>query len=417
VSATPARIVRAADAAGVERIASLARGAGEGAVLVRAQTIEALADREALLTEARRQGFAEGLRAAALRGAGCLADAEIPVGPGLLGRVVGADGLPIDGGPALDGGCVRRPLDAPAPPPLGRRPIDEVLVTGVRALDAACTLGIGQRVAVAGPAGLGARALLGALARQVPATACVFGLIGAGGGAARALVDELRAAGGLGRCVVVVSGADEAPEVRVRAALAATTIAAHLRDEVAGAAGEAAHVLLLVDSLTSVAQALGGQALAAIVERAGNGARGRMTAVYAVREPGGAGEGARGAEQTSEDLVFRELLGVFDGYLRLSRAARSAGREPALDVLASYSRGAESLVTPEHRADAKRLRALLARLEAHRAAPAVGYRRGLDLELDAALLAAPELDDLLCQPFEAATPFAETVRRLARAVR
>ncbi len=92
---------------------------------------------------------------------------EIGVGPALVGRVLDGLARPLDGLPPPV--CSRRtPVDRDPPAALARRPVREPLVTGVRAIDALLTLGVGQRVGLFAGSGW-ARARCSARSRAVPA--------------------------------------------------------------------------------------------------------------------------------------------------------------------------------------------------------------------------------------------------------
>src|SRR6185436_15568977 len=101
----------------------------------------------------------------------------VPVGRGLLGRVVDALGRPMDGkGPI--GVEDSYPLHPPPLNPMARDPIATPLGTGVRAMDALLTCGRGQRIGLFGGSGVGKSTLLGMLTRGTAADVIVVGLIG-----------------------------------------------------------------------------------------------------------------------------------------------------------------------------------------------------------------------------------------------
>jgi len=103
--------------------------------------------------------------------------AGVPVGPELLGRVLDAQGEPLDGlGPIET--RQRVPLYAPSPNPLKRRLIDRPLATGVRAIDSVLSVGEGQRVGIFAVAGGGKSTLLGMLARGAQSDVNVIVLVG-----------------------------------------------------------------------------------------------------------------------------------------------------------------------------------------------------------------------------------------------
>ena len=99
------------------------------------------------------------------------------MGPALMGRVLNALGLPIDGGrpPAVS---TALPLDGAVRSPLDREPIREPLGTGIRAIDALLTVGRGQRVGIFGGSGVGKSTLIGMMTRNTEAEVTVVGLVG-----------------------------------------------------------------------------------------------------------------------------------------------------------------------------------------------------------------------------------------------
>ncbi|WP_374563780.1 FliI/YscN family ATPase [Ideonella sp.] len=324
--------------------------------------------------------------------------AQFPVGPGLLGRVLDPLGVPIDGGGPLTA-CVRVEVQAPPPPALSRQRIAQPLPTGVRALDTLLTLGEGQRIGVFAPPGAGKSTLLGMLARHCEADVVVVALVGERG---REVAEFLEV--GIGarreRCVMVVATSDRPAAERLRCAQAATRVAEHFRDE-----GQ--RVLLLVDSLTRLARAQREIGLACgepptrrsyppsvftmlprLLERAGPGQRGTITAVYTVLTEGDA----------DNDPVAEEVRSILDGHVVLSRDLAGAGHYPAIDVLGSISRVMPRVVDETHRRAAGRVRALMARYKEVELLLQIGeYRPGADPEADAAVRHKSQIDALLRQ--------------------
>ncbi len=284
-----------------------------------------------------------------------------------LGRVVDALGSPLDGGPPLKGGT-HVPLYRAAPNPLNRTPIEAPLWTGVSVLDAMTTVGRGQRVGVFAGPGVGKSTLMGMLARYCEADVNVIALIGERGREVPEFIRHELGDQGLKRSVVVVATGDQAPILRVRAALLATSLAEFFRSR-------DRQVVLMMDSLTRLAHALREIGLAAgepptkqgyppsvfstlprVLERAGNAdGPGTMTAFYTVLVDG-------------DDLtepVSDAARGILDGHLVLSRAIAEAGRYPAVDVLKSLSRVAHLVTDEEHRRIAHEVRRTLAKYESN----------------------------------------------------
>ncbi|MET0283031.1 MAG: EscN/YscN/HrcN family type III secretion system ATPase, partial [Polyangiales bacterium] len=215
---------------------------------------------------------------------------RVQCGDGLLGRVVDGMGRPIDGGPALVGqawAVQRRP-----PAALDRPRISRVLTTGVRAIDALCTVGEGQRVGLFAPAGAGKTSLLAQLASEASADVIVTCLVGERGRELNEFIDDALGRDARSRSVVVSATSDASPLERVKSAHVATTFAEYFR-------AQGKSVLLLVDSLTRLVRAAREVGLAAgepparrgypasaftslapLLERAGLSREGSITAFY-----------------------------------------------------------------------------------------------------------------------------------------
>jgi flagellum-specific ATP synthase len=340
--------------------------------------------------------------------------AEVPVGEALLGRVCDAALRPLDGKPTpvLP---ERVLLNAPPPGAMSRQRIKRPLVLGIRAMDACLTCGEGQRLGIMAGPGVGKSLLMGMLARSASADVIVVGLIGERGREVREFV-ERDLGPGLARSVVVVATADEPPLVRVRAVMAATSVAEYFR-----ARGK--KVLLLVDSLTRVAMAQREIGLAAgepptargyppsvfallprLVERAGNGAgQGSITAMYAILVEG----------DDLTDPVADASRAALDGHVVLSRKLANAGHFPAIDILASVSRVMTDVVDPEHRRIASQAREVLATYRESADLVEVGaYVAGTNPRLDRALKVVHKLNALFRQELTERYKLEDTLSRL-----
>jgi type III secretion protein N (ATPase) len=336
----------------------------------------------------------------------------------LLGRVVDGLGRPFDGGPAIEGRPAR--VDRDPPPALERRPVSQPMVTGLRVLDGLLTLGEGQRVGLFAGSGVGKSTLLGAIARGAEADVVVVALVGERGREVGEFLERSLAAEARAKSVVVVATSDVAALERIRAAQVATAYAEHFRDE-------GARVLLLVDSVTRFARAQREVGLAAgeppvrrgyppsvfaalprLLERSGQSGQGSITAIYTVLVEG----------SDMDEPIADEVRGILDGHVVLDRAVAARGRYPAVDVTVSLSRVMDSIVAPEHREAARRLRALVATYEAKRDLVSLGaYAKGSDKALDEALARVPAIEAFLRQDTSERSSFKATLDALAAAVR
>ena len=345
--------------------------------------------------------------------------AEIAVGPGLLGRVLNALGQPIDDARSLRT-TDALPLEGVLRAPLARTPIRTPLGTGIRALDALLTIGRGQRIGIFGGSGVGKSTLVGMMTRNTEADVTVVGLVGERGREVGEFLENSLGRAGLARAVVVVSTSDQSPLLRMRAALAATTVAEHF-------AGQGRHVLLVLDSLTRFAMAAREIGLAAgepptakgytpsvfarlarLVERAGQFRSGSITAFYSVLMEG----------DDEQDPLVDAVRSLLDGHVVLSRSLASEGWYPPVDVLASISRLMPAVTEPSHREQAALLRRLMSVYARSEDLVRIGaYRPGSDLELDRALRARDRVRALLTQGSEEEASFPQTVERLAALTR
>jgi flagellum-specific ATP synthase len=344
---------------------------------------------------------------------------HLPIGDGLLGRVVDPHGAPIDRRGPIDNTqpepMLRRPINA-----MDRDPIRQPLDTGVRAINAMLTVGRGQRIGLFAGTGVGKSVLLGMMARYTAADVIVVGLIGERGREVKEFIEDILEDEGLQRSVVVAAPADAPPLVRMQGAHYATAIAEHYRDR-------GAHVLLLMDSLTRYAMAQREIALAIgeppatkgyppsvfaklpqLVERSGNGREGcgSITAFYTVLAEG----------DDVQDPIADAARGILDGHIVLSRALAEAGHFPAIDVEKSVSRVMNNVTDREHLRQARRARAMLSKLSKARDLIQLGaYAAGSDAELDAAIRAQPQLAALLQQDMHDRATLASSREQLLHA--
>ena len=341
---------------------------------------------------------------------------HVPVGPGLLGRVLDSTGKPLDGlgtlGVERTVSLHNRPLN-----PLERAPIRQVLDVGIRAINGLTTVGRGQRMGLFAGSGVGKSVLLGMMARYTAAEVIVVGLIGERGREVKEFIENILGAAGLARSVVVAAPADVSPLLRLQGAAYATAIAEYFRDQ-------GKHVLLIMDSLTRYAMAQREIALAIgeppvtkgyppsvfaklpqLVERAGNGAvgGGSITAFYTVLVEG----------DDQQDPVGDAARAILDGHIVLSRSLADQGHYPAIDIEASVSRALTSLIGPDEFGLVRRFKAYYSRYQRNRDLITVGaYAPGSDTMLDRAIALHPAMEAFLQQNIEEKAVYAESFARL-----
>ncbi len=175
--------------------------------------------------------------------------ASVPVGEGLLGRVIDPLGNPLDGGGPLRSESVS-PVEREAPGVADRQPVTEPLLTGSKVIDALLPIGRGQRELILGDRASGKTtiALDAILAQRGTGVKCVYASIGERKAALAEVVDSLAACGALEYTAVVAATADDAPGLQYLAPFAACAIGEFfmLRGD---------HVLVVYDDLTKHADA------------------------------------------------------------------------------------------------------------------------------------------------------------------
>lgn len=344
----------------------------------------------------------------------------VPVGDSLLGRVVDGLGRPID---ADRKGPIRPeayyPVFADPPGPLERRIISCPISLGIRAIDGMLTCGEGQRMGIFAAAGGGKSTLLASIIRNTEAEVSVLALIGERGREVREFIEKDLGEEGLRRAVVVCATSDRSSMERLKAAYVATSIAEFFRDK-------GKKVLLMMDSVTRFGRAQREIGLAAgepptrrgfppsvfselpkLMERAGNSAKGSITALYTVL--------VEGDDMT--EPIADETRSILDGHIILSRKLAQVNHYPAIDILASISRCQSAIVPKDHKEAAAKLREILAKYQEVELLLKIGeYQKGADRATDEAIAKIDKVNAFLCQGLAERPGYDETIRRLKEAV-
>ena len=163
--------------------------------------------------------------------------ASIPVGEGLLGRVINVLGEPIDGRGPIDGDLMRLPLERKAPGVIFRQPVNQPLQTGIKAVDSMVPIGRGQRELIIGDRQIGKTAIaIDTIINQRKnfdegkPVYCIYVAIGQKASSVAAIVDTLRKHGALEYTVVVTATASDSASMRYYAPFAGVAIGEYFRD-------------------------------------------------------------------------------------------------------------------------------------------------------------------------------------------
>ncbi len=163
--------------------------------------------------------------------------ASIPVGEGLLGRVINILGKPIDGNGPIDGKTIRLPLERKAPGVIYRQPVNQPLQTGIKAVDSMIPIGRGQRELIIGDRQIGKTAIaIDTIINQRKnfeegkPVYCIYVAIGQKGSSVAATVNTLRKHGAMDYTVVVAATAADSAAERYWAPFAGVAIGEYFRD-------------------------------------------------------------------------------------------------------------------------------------------------------------------------------------------
>ncbi len=341
--------------------------------------------------------------------------ATVKVSDDLLGRVVDGLGLPIDQGEPIET-TKEVPLYAEIVNPLLRQPIRQSLDVGVRAINAAVTVGRGQRVAIMAGSGVGKSVLMGMMAKQTEADVNVIALIGERGREVREFIENELGPEGMKKTVVVCVTSDHSPLLRMRGAYVATAIAEYF-------AKNNKNVLLVMDSVTRFAMALREiglsigepptsrgytpsvfSTLPKLLERAGNFENsGSITGFYTTLVEG----------DDMNDPIGDAVRSIVDGHIVLSRQLAHKGHFPAIDILQSTSRVMKSVSSPEHLKMSFKLRELIATYKDAEDLINIGaYKAGANPKIDKAVKMNDAINEFLKQSTEDSSNMVQCLRML-----
>ncbi|MEH7076580.1 flagellar protein export ATPase FliI [Neobacillus drentensis] len=323
----------------------------------------------------------------------------VKAGRHLLGRVLDGLGQPIDGKP-MPVGLEEVATHAVPPNPLSRPRIQAPLGVGVKTIDGLLTMGKGQRMGIFAGSGVGKSTLLGMISRNTTADVNVIALIGERGREVLDFIEQNLGEEGLKKSVVIVATSDQPALIRIKGALTATSIAEYFRDQ-------GMDVMLVMDSVTRFAMAQREIGLAIgeppttkgytpsvfamlpqLLERAGTGLKGTISAIYTVLVDG----------DDMNEPIADAVRGILDGHVVLNRAIGAKGIFPAIDVLNSVSRVMTEIASDEHINAARNFKNLLASYNSAEDLINIGaYKKGSNREIDLAMRLRPQMNLFLRQ--------------------
>lgn len=339
---------------------------------------------------------------------------SIPVGEGLLGRVVDPFMRPKDGkGPIFSTERVpimKAPIDA-----MKRGLIDEPFNVGVKAIDGLLTCGKGQKLGIFAGSGVGKSTLMGMIVKHCVAPIKVVALIGERGREVPEFIQK-NLGGDLSGTVMVVATSDDSSLMRKYGAFCAMSVAEYFKNK-------GHDVLFIMDSVTRFAMAQREIGLALgepptskgyppssltllpqLMERAGKEeGQGSITAFFTVLVEG----------DDMSDPIADQSRSILDGHIVLDRSLTDYGIYPPINILNSASRVMGDVTTPEHRANARKFKRYYSMLKENEVLIRIGaYQKGSDKELDMAIAKKAFMDDFIRQDATAGYAIADTVKIL-----
>lgn len=324
---------------------------------------------------------------------------KVKVSETLLGRVLDGLGNPIDNKGEIIADEYY-PTNAAIINPMDRKPIDEPLSLGLRAIDGLNTIGMGQRVGIFAGSGVGKSTTLAMIAKNTSADINVIALIGERGREVREFIENTMGTSGMKRSIVVCATSEQPALVKIKASFVACAIAEYFRDK-------GKNVLFMLDSVTRIALAQREVGLAVgeppatrgytpsvfallpkFLERAGANKNGTITGLYTVLVEG----------DDMNEPIADAARSILDGHIVLSRALAHKNHYPAIDVLQSISRVMNNVVDSEHKIAAGKIRNLMASYAKNEDLITIGaYAKGTDAMTDKAIALNDKINAYLIQ--------------------
>ena len=336
---------------------------------------------------------------------------QIPVGEGLLGRVVDPLMKPIDGKGDIYTNSYK-PIIEPPIEAMKRGLIEDKFSVGVKAIDGLLTTGVGQKVGIFAGSGVGKSTLMGMIVRGSEAPIKVVALIGERGREVPEFIEK-NLGGDLTNTVVVVATSDDSSLMRKYGAFSAMSVAEYFKNQ-------GRDVLFIMDSVTRFAMAqreiglaLGEPPtskgyppssltlLAQLMERAGKEeGKGSITAFFTVLIEG----------DDMSDPIADQSRSILDGHIVLSREMTDFGIYPPINILNSASRVMGDVTTKEHQESARKFKRMFSLLKENEVLIRIGaYEKGNDKELDEAIEKKEAMEEFLSQAPDEVVEFEKTV--------
>ncbi len=336
---------------------------------------------------------------------------EVPVGDGVIGRVVDVLGRPIDGKGEIKADH-RLPIHRPAPLLKEQKPATELLETGIKVIDLLVPYAKGGKIGLFGGAGVGKTVLIMEMIHNVAVNHggySVFTGVGERSREGNELIHDMENSGVISKSVLAFGQMNEPSGSRMRVAMTGLTIAEYLRDE------KHQDVLLFIDNIYRFVQAgnevsalLGrlpsavgyqptlAQELGSIEERIASTDKGSITSVQAVYVP------ADDLTDPAPATIFNHL----DATTVLSRSIAEQGIYPAVDPLESSSRVLEpEIVGKKHYETARRVQECLQRYDDLKDIIAILGMEELSADDRQTVYRARKIQNFLSQPMSVAKAY------------